>query len=136
MARKTADILKLIKLVNERNATSTCDPKVREGWNSLLESILHEAGVYVGFGYLYQKNLRESAASSPPGIEFMRQIFDYPGPCDEVVEPREFFAALDAENKERRENGSKQVFEPAGMYRRFPDESRRYYYVHAKLSHQ
>jgi hypothetical protein len=39
-------------MVNERNKASTCDPKVREGWNSFLEDILHKTGCYKGFGFL------------------------------------------------------------------------------------
>ena len=49
---KTVKIADLIDEVNRRNECSSCEPSVRQGWNSLLESILMGADVYNGFGYV------------------------------------------------------------------------------------
>jgi len=65
MARKTHPIRKLIDEVNKRNKHSTCERSKRDGWNSLLESVLHDAGVYAGFGYY---EARELPNNHPPGI--------------------------------------------------------------------
>jgi hypothetical protein len=50
--KKTTTIAFIKDVVNRRNRQSTCDPKVREGWNSLLEEILHANNAYEGFNYL------------------------------------------------------------------------------------
>jgi len=50
--RKTAVIEDIIAMVNERNRTSTCEPAIRDGGNSLLEKILMDNNRYNGFGYL------------------------------------------------------------------------------------
>lgn len=50
--RKTVKVRELVELVNRRNRESTCPAHVRQGWNSLLEAILHATGNYAGFGYL------------------------------------------------------------------------------------
>ncbi len=132
--RKTFDIAELLHTVNRRNASSTCSPDVRQGWNSLLEGVLHSADLYNGYGYLEQKDLKGSAVNSRPGIEFVslpEWIEDTrePTPCDEVIEAREFFDALSAENAARDRKGETGLHTPSHMARRFPDESRRVYYV-------
>ncbi len=132
--RKTFDIAELLYTVNSRNAGSTCSPDVRQGWNSLLETVLHGADLYNGYGYLEQKDLKGSAVNSRPGIEFVslpEWIEDTrkPSPCDTVIEAREFFDALNAENARRDRNGETGLHTPPHMDRRFPDESRRVYYV-------
>lgn len=55
--RKTTDLAKMIETVNRRNKHSMCSPDVRRGWNSLLAEMLHDAGVYEGFGYYEAKDL-------------------------------------------------------------------------------
>ena len=50
--RKTFDVGALITVVNRRNKFSTCDPKVREGWNNILEEVLVQTGNYSGYVYL------------------------------------------------------------------------------------
>jgi hypothetical protein len=132
--RKTFDIAELLYTVNCRNAGSTCSPDVRQGWNSLLETVLHGADLYNGYGYLEQKNLKGSAVNSRPGIEFVslpEWIEDTrePSPCDSVIEAREFFDTLDALNARLSREGKTGVHTPPHMHRRFPDESRRVYYV-------
>lgn len=62
---KKYDIRDLIQLVNDRNKTSVCDRLIREGWNALLECVLHDAGVYAGFGYLTEMKV---PAGQQPGI--------------------------------------------------------------------
>jgi len=71
MARKTFDIQKLKDIVNKRNALSTCEPKVREGWNSLLEEVLHQNGTYNGFCYL-----TEVPSGCKPGIDYANRFKD------------------------------------------------------------
>lgn len=127
--RKTFDIAELLYTVNSRNAGSTCSPEVRQGWNSLLETVLHGADLYNGYGYLEQGNLKGSAVNSKPGIEFREVFGDEPGPCDTVITAGEFFDALSAENAMRERRGECGIHTPFGKARVFPDESRRTYYV-------
>lgn len=63
--RKTVNLKELIEEVNTRNRCSTCRPDIREGWNTLLESFLHGAGVYSGFFYLAPEQIPEGQL---PGI--------------------------------------------------------------------
>lgn len=63
--RKTLEIRALVETVNRRNRESTCTEDVRRGWNSLLETVLHGAGVYAGFGYLGAADVPEG---EKPGI--------------------------------------------------------------------
>jgi len=64
--RRTCHIAELIEDVNHRNRVSTCAPEVRDGWNALLESIMHAANVYAGWRHL---NRREVPAGKLPGVE-------------------------------------------------------------------
>ena len=73
--RKTFDVRELIETVNSRNRASTCDPKVREGWNSLLENVLFACGVYKGFSYL---SASEVPAGQPAGIIPVDSGFCFP----------------------------------------------------------
>lgn len=68
--RKTLQLRELVDWVNERNATSTCDAKVREGWNAVVNSFLMQADAYAGFGYLRADELKGEAKGKPPGIDF------------------------------------------------------------------
>lgn len=72
--RKMIRLRELVEWVNERNATSTCDPAVREGWNSLVNHVLMQADAYAGFGCLGANDLQGDAKGHPPGI-----IFDHSG---------------------------------------------------------
>ena len=72
--RKTVPLRELVAWVNERNATSTCDPKVREGWNALVNSFLMDADAYAGFWCLRAAELTGDAEGMPPGI-----VFDHSG---------------------------------------------------------
>jgi hypothetical protein len=66
--RRTVRLRDLVAWVNERNRCSTCDPKVREGWNALLDAFLMEAEAYAGFGFLTSDELAGEARGQPPGI--------------------------------------------------------------------
>jgi hypothetical protein len=55
--RKTVDVEWLRTHINRINADSTCDAKIREGWNALLGSVLHHTGNYNGFTYLTTKDI-------------------------------------------------------------------------------
>lgn len=57
MRRKTVDVEFLVQTVNELNRKSTCSADQREGWNALLELILHKTGQYKGFGYYTSKDV-------------------------------------------------------------------------------
>lgn len=70
MARKTFEVSRLVEMVNGRNRQSTCSPDMREGWNSLLESVLINTDTYAGFGYL---TLLEVPQGQLPGIEYGRE---------------------------------------------------------------
>ena len=62
--RKTFSIKWLIEHVNKFNATSADSYKEeREGKSMLLETILHEAGMYNGFKYLSAGSLEGDAMS-------------------------------------------------------------------------
>ena len=47
--KKTFKVENLINEVNRLNVESTCDPKLRIGWNSLLETVLFETDNYKGY---------------------------------------------------------------------------------------
>jgi len=66
--RKTVHLREVVQWVNERNATSTCQPAIREGWNALANSLLMDADAYAGFGYLRADELVGEAHGKPPGI--------------------------------------------------------------------
>ena len=74
--RKTVSLRELVEWVNVRNATSTCEPAVREGWNALVNSLLMQADAYAGFAYLRADQLEGEALGKPPGI-----VFDDSGEC-------------------------------------------------------
>jgi len=65
---KSIKVAALVESVNYRNRVSTCDPRVRNGWNVLLEEVLAATGNYAGFSYLTAKELEESAIGHLPGI--------------------------------------------------------------------
>ena len=73
--RKTTRIVSLIKYVNRRNEWSTCPSDVRNGWNTLLEQILHSSGNYAGFRYL---QVSEVPPGEQPGIQIVDGVNTYP----------------------------------------------------------
>jgi len=73
--KKTIKLIDLINEVNRRNKESTCKPEVREGWNSLLESILHTSECYEGYTYLYR---HEVPIGQLPGIRGIALDKEYP----------------------------------------------------------
>ena len=119
MSRKTFSIAKLVHTVNKRNATSTCSPEVRQGWNSLLSDVLMEADVYAGYNYLGPADI---PTGEKPGIAF-QQADGTP------LTPIEFFERLDAQQEAKFLRGEEVSPTNNGDNRVFPDESRRFYYV-------
>jgi hypothetical protein len=82
MAKKrvTVNIAVILADVNRKNQLSTCSPEVRAGWNSLLESILFAANLYIGFGYLYAKDVpigQKAGITSraPDGADLGKNVF-------------------------------------------------------------
>lgn len=67
--RKTIPVEDLVKEINRRNRLSTCSPDKRDGWNCMLEHILHATNNYKGFGYLLSNDVPEGHA---PGIKEFR----------------------------------------------------------------
>tara|TARA_Y100000034_G_scaffold133175_1_gene197975 strand:+ start:92 stop:352 length:261 start_codon:yes stop_codon:yes gene_type:complete len=55
--RKTFDVERLKQVINRRNENSTCDASIRDGWNSILETILFESGNYHGYKYLHEESV-------------------------------------------------------------------------------
>jgi len=64
-AKKTISVKTILETVNKRNAKSYCSKEVREGWNSLLETILLDTGNYEGFTYLSKDKV---PAGEKPGV--------------------------------------------------------------------
>jgi hypothetical protein len=117
--RKTASIAAVLKRTNHRLLHSTCEPGFRQGIASGLEAILHEAGLYAGFGYLSDADMAMSGhPNEKPGIRYSRV-----GDTEARVHPptaEEWVNDL----TDARTNGR----EPR-LKQEFPDESRRFYYV-------
>ena len=65
--KKNISVEFLINEVNRINRFSTVEPEVRQGWNTLLETILFKTDNYAGFGYLTEKELPKGVL---PGIIF------------------------------------------------------------------
>jgi hypothetical protein len=82
MANKTFQIVKLIEMVNDRNASATGGPAERSAWNSILDEVLEDAGAYVGFRYLAEDEVPPGEA---PGIAH--------GPTDETR--RHYYSHVD-----------------------------------------
>jgi hypothetical protein len=120
--RKTASIAGILKRTNYKLAHSTCPADVRTGMSSVLSIILMDAGLYAGFGYQTKKDMREKGMSSElPGVSY----FDSRTGAE--VDPGLYFEEL----TERRERG---LPAKGGRYEQtFPDESRRFYYVHNSI---
>jgi hypothetical protein len=111
---KTVKIAEILQTVNTRNELSTCSREMRQGWNSLVESILMAANVYIGFGYLTSIEIPQGKL---PGISYV-------DPDGEPITPEEFSDEMSLANQEGRK--------PA-CGKTFPDDSRRTYFVHHDL---
>lgn len=82
--RKTVKVEDLVKLVNARNKKSTCSPDIRQGWNSMLEDVLHSTGNYQGYGYYTVEDLPEGQA---PGVRYDYDENGHPiQPCKDYAE--------------------------------------------------
>lgn len=111
---KTVKIADILQTVNERNQTSTCGPEIRQGWNSLLESILMANVLYIGFGYLMDWEV-------PKGNLAGMVHLDSKG---KVLSREEFMDEMSLANREERKPACGTTF---------PDDSRRAYFVHHEL---
>lgn len=117
--RKTFSIAQMLYDVNQKNTLSTCSAEVRQGWNSLLSTILMGADVYCGYGYLGSKDVPQGQAA---GIYF----------CNAMGVPltsREYFDRLNEDH--RRKRGEPTRYD--GDQKSYPDESRRVYYVDSHI---
>ena len=116
--RKTASIASILKRTNYRLAHSRCTPEGRTGMYMVLESILHDAGLYQGFGYITREQMFDNELSTElPGISY------YDSRTGAECEPGLYFDEL----TDRRTRG---LPAKGGRYvQEFPDESRRFYYV-------
>lgn len=72
---KKIDVAELKHLVNETNRASVCEPGIRQGMNSLLESALHLAKAYKGYGFLTSDQVPEN---QNPGIEWNGMEPEFP----------------------------------------------------------
>jgi len=105
--RKTIEIKELIETINRRNQQSTCDPKMREGWNCILESILYNSDVYAGYNYYPSNQLGENIE---PGMAW-----------ENIKTGEKVYTRPDEKDKDQYKNI-------------FPDETRRFYYSHYLLA--
>lgn len=83
MKRKTVNVKALVEEVNRRNRHSTCAPDVRQGWNSLLETVLHLTNNYDGYGYYIDEDLGESII---PGVRYETNESGVRVPCKDYKE--------------------------------------------------
>ncbi len=116
--RKTASIASILKRTNYKLAHSTCPADVRVGMASVLSIILMDAGLYAGFGYITEKDMRERGLSSElPGVSY------HDNRDGSKADAGLYFDELT--DRSRRGLPAK-----GGRYgQSFPDESRRFYYV-------
>lgn len=120
--RKTASITSILKRTNHRLLHSTCEPGFRQGIASSLEAILHDAGLYSGFGYLSDEDMaRAGHRTAKPGIRYHNGQGAHRAP----VTAEEWVADL---VHARAKDGLAK-----GYVQEFPDESRRFYYVHRAI---
>lgn len=120
--RKTASIASILKRTNYKLLYSTCSPDVRRGMADVLSVILMDAGLYAGYGYITHKQLVDADNwSEKAGIVY------YDSRSTMEVESGVYFDEL----TERRERN---LPADGGRYKKeYPDESRRFYYVHNSI---
>ena len=69
-SKKTIRVEEIIKMVNRKNIHSTCNEKVRDGWNDLLEEILYVTNNYNGFRYLQSQELGKTIEPDPSRVQY------------------------------------------------------------------
>ena len=113
--RKTANVAEVLRSVNMKLARSRCSPHMRLGMISVLEAVLHDAGLYAGFGYLSHADMKRNGLwDEKPGIRYEYAADGSPATAEEYVG--------DLTGK----GGT--------VTQSFPDDSRRYYYVHRAIT--
>ena len=95
--RKTVTVKALVERVNRMNKESTCSREIRQGWNELLESVLHETGNYRGYGYCQKEDVPAGAA---PGVRYETDARGHRVPCADYTE-----RFRDCDDTRRRYNG-------------------------------
>lgn len=121
--RKTVKLGKILFDLNRRLALSTCEAPVRQGMTAVVESLLHEADAYEGYGHLGEDDMtRVGLGGEKPGILYR---YKYPtagvaAPCGERTTAEEWGREKIEARAHNREPEIEQLF---------PDESRRHYYV-------
>lgn len=115
--RKTFSIAQMLYDVNQKNQLSTCSAEVRQGWNSIISTILMGADVYSGFGYLGKEDVPEGQC---PGISFHNAM----GVRLSAVE---YYDRLTDDHE-----ACKTIYH--GDQKTYPDESRRVFYVHHHIT--
>ncbi len=120
--RKTASIASLLKSVNHKLLHSTTTPDARHGMISVLQGVLIDAGLYAGYGYLTKTHLERVGLNNElPGITYYDSI------TGAASDASKYFSEVTA----RRDNGKPAL---GGRHvQEFPDESRRFYYVHSAV---
>ena len=88
--RKTIEVEMLKVKVNAMLKDSTCDPQVRLGMCSVLESALHATGNYSGFRYLLAG---EVPKGHKEGVRYdeKRMILPYPDRFKDTDESRRMY---------------------------------------------
>ncbi len=120
--RKTVNVASILKRINHKLAHSTCSADVRLGWADMLGVILMDAGLYAGYGYQSTADLRDRGMESElPGVSYTD------GRTGAEVDPYLYWEEL----ADRKARG---LSMKGGRYAQsFPDESRRFYYVHRAI---
>jgi hypothetical protein len=55
--KTTIPVAQLKAWVNKANTEWSDSPKIREGWNRLLEAVMKETGQYSGYGLLHEEEV-------------------------------------------------------------------------------
>jgi len=115
--RKTANVAEILRSVNMKLARSTCSPHMRLGMIAVLETVLHDSGLYAGFGYLSSADMeRNGLWAEKPGIRYA-------------------YADGSLATAEEWANGRHVPNHLSGeVTQSFPDDSRRYYYIHRAIT--
>ncbi len=120
--RKTANVASILKRINHKLAYSTCSADVRLGMADILAVILIDAGLYAGYGYQSTADLRDRGMGSElPGV-----LYEDSRTGAEVAAGRYFDELTDRRARNLPAKGGRYV-------QSFPDESRRFYYVHRAI---
>jgi hypothetical protein len=119
--RKTFSVAQALFDINQKNQLSTCSAEVRQGWNSMIETILMAAEVYTGFGYLRSPDL---PTGQKAGIRFTNAM-------GVELTAEEYYDRLTTDHANQKRGLPTRY---TGDQKSYPDESRRTYYVHGHIT--